>query len=85
MKGYIVEIDPEIETTLKTVMPGVVWKKWTPYFVPETEGIIETWANKVQEYLNALPEGVNRVSSRSLRKELKAEKLAPATWTKVAG
>lgn len=83
MTGYLVEIDPEIETTLNTVMPGVTWKKWAPYFVPETEGLIETWATQVQHYLNTLPHTQDTISSQSLRKAVKAEKLAPATWTKV--
>ena len=81
MNGYMVEIDPEIETTLEQVMPGVVWKKWQPYFVPEHEGLIETWVKTVQDYLNGLED--DRVSSQALRKELKAERVAPRTWTKV--
>ena len=31
MKGYLVEIDPQIETSLTQVMPGVKWHKWTPF------------------------------------------------------
>lgn len=78
MNGYLVEIDPEIETTLTRVMPGVVWKKWQPYFVPENEGIIETWVKTVQDYLNRLEE--DSISSRRLKKEVKADRIAPRTW-----
>lgn len=78
MKGYIVEIDPEIETTLNTVMPGVVWQKWQPYFVPESEGLIEAWVTKIQDYLAGF-DG-NSISSRRLKKELQADKVAPRTW-----
>jgi hypothetical protein len=37
MNGYLVEIDPEIETALSTVMPGVKWTNWKPVFLPETD------------------------------------------------
>jgi len=81
MNGYMVEIDPVIETTLEQVMPGVTWKKWKPYFVPEHEGLIETWVKTVQDYLNGLEE--DSISSQALRKKLKAEKVAPSTWKRV--
>ncbi|MDK2744318.1 MAG: hypothetical protein NDI90_15530 [Nitrospira sp. BO4] len=81
MTGYIVEVDQEIETTLTTVMPGVKWQTWKPYFMPESEDLIVTWAKKVREYLAGLDSSLDRVSSRSIRKALKADKIAPATWT----
>ena len=56
-------------------MPGVVWKKWTPYFVPESEGLIETWATRVQTYLNHLEHEQSTISSRRLKKEVKADKV----------
>lgn len=80
MTVYIVEIDSEIETTLSTVMPGVKWQIWKPYFVEENEGLIETWVTKVQDYLTTLDETVDRVSSRSIKKTIKADKIAPRTW-----
>jgi hypothetical protein len=83
MKGYIVEVDREIETTLNQVMPGVRWETWKPYFVPESEDLIATWARKVQDHLAGLDESVTRVSSRSLKKTLKADKITPRTWARV--
>lgn len=83
MTGYLVEIDPTIETTLNTVLPGVSWKKWQPYFVPETEGLIETWATKIQHYLNTLPQTQDTISSRRLKKEVQAEAVHPSTWKKI--
>lgn len=64
-------------------MPGVKWQTWKPYFVPESEGLIESWVAKVQDYLNGLDESVDKVSSRSIKNALKAGKVAPMTWTKV--
>ena len=81
MKGYIVEIDPEIETTLTKVMPGVVWKKWEPFFVPESEGLVEVWSRKVLEYLARLEDGT--ISSRKLKQVLKAEKVSSRTWARI--
>jgi len=64
-------------------MPGVVWKKWTPYFVPESEGLIETWATRVQTYLNHLEHEQSTISSRRLKKEVKADKVSPSTWKRI--
>jgi hypothetical protein len=83
MKGYVVEVSPEIETTLSKVMPGVKWETWKSYFVPESEGLIAEWSQKVQRYLNGLDKTVTRVSSRAIKKALQAERLKPATWTLV--
>lgn len=83
MTGYIVEIDSEIETTLSTVMPGVKWQTWKPYFVPESNDLVGTWSKTVIQYLNGLDDTVQRVSSQSLRKVLKADKVAPMTWTRI--
>ena len=83
MKGYIVEIDPEIETALSTVMPVVTWKTWTPFYMAESDTLIDTWAGRVKKYLSDLPETENRVSSRRLKAELKADKVAPDIWTRI--
>ena len=48
-----------------------------PYFVPESEGLIETWASKVRVYLAGLDADVDKVSSRSIKKTLKADKVSP--------
>lgn len=85
MKGYLVEIDPEIETVLSSVMPGVQWDRWKPYFVPESDGLVETYIQKVLLFLKDLHEvkGIDRVSSQSLKKLMKADTVAPMTWTRV--
>ncbi len=80
MTGYLVEISPEIETTLSKVMPGARWETWKPYFVKESNGLIEEWAGKVRAYLETVPESTKRISSQTLRKEMKADTLAPRTW-----
>lgn len=80
MTGYLVEISPEIETTLSKVMPGAKWETWKPFFVKESNGLIEEWAGKVQAYLETVPETVQKVSSRSVKKALQADKIAPRTW-----
>jgi hypothetical protein len=83
MKGYLVEIDPEIESELSQVMPGVNWHVWKPFYMPESENLIETWSKKLAGYLDALPETVQKVSCRQVRKDLKAERLARSTWSLV--
>lgn len=83
MNGYIVEIDEEIEDTLNQVMPGVKWETWKPYFITESEDLIATWTKKVQAYLSSLNESVTVVSSKSLKKTLKADRVAPRTWTRI--
>jgi len=81
MKGYLVEIDPEIETYLSTVMPGVTWTNWKPIFLPETDGLVETWTEKVSQFLMGY-EGV-RVSSRKLKVLTGADRLTKMTWHRV--
>jgi hypothetical protein len=83
MTGYIVEIDAEIEITLTTVMPGVKWQTWKPYFVPESEDLVDTWTKAVIQYLSELDDDIDRVSSQSIRKTMKADKVAPRTWTRI--
>jgi hypothetical protein len=81
MTGYIVEVDPEIETALTSVMPGVTWKTWTPYFMEESDNLIDTWRGRAEKYLEELT--ADRISSRGLKKAVHADKVAPMTWTKV--
>ena len=81
MKGYIVEIDPEIETSLSTVMPGVKWSTWKPVFLPETDSLVETWTETVMDYL--VSDGTMKVSSKTLKKLIKADTIAPRTWARI--
>lgn len=78
MTGYIVEIDPEIETALSSVMPGVTWKTWTPFYMQESDNLIDTWVGRVRKFLAELKD--DRVSSQTLKKSVHAEKVHPSTW-----
>jgi hypothetical protein len=81
MKGYLVEIDPEIETALSSVMPGATWTNWKPVFLPETNSLVEQVQVSVEMYLSTL-EG-DKISSQQLKKNLKLDVIAPTTWTRV--
>jgi hypothetical protein len=83
MKGYVVEIDPEIEAEVSKVMPGATWHVWRPYFMPETDTVFSTWKRRVEKYWTELPTEVEWVSSRSPKKTLRAEKVRPSTWKRV--
>ena len=52
-------------------MPGVSRKTWTPFFRQESDSLIDTHLSETQE---------DRVSSRRLKADLKADKVAPSTW-----
>ena len=77
MKGYIVEIDPEIETALSTVMPRVKWTNWKPVFLPETDSLVEKVQASIEAFLSSF-EG-NRISRQQLEKNLELETIAPTT------
>lgn len=83
MTGYIVEIDAEIEETLTQVMSGVKWQTWKPYFVPESEDLVGTWSTAVIGCLNGLNDTVDKISSRALKKVVKADRIAPRTWARI--
>jgi hypothetical protein len=77
-KGYIVEIDPEIETSLSKVMPGVTWTNWKPVFLPETDGMVENFQASIDTFLSTF-EG-DKISSRKLKKTMAQENISPMTW-----
>ena len=81
MKGYMVEVDPEIETSLSKVMPGVKWSTWKPLFLPETDSLVETWTKTVQDFLMGY-DGV-KIGSKTLKRTVQAEKLTESTWRRV--
>jgi hypothetical protein len=81
MKGYIVEIDPEIETSLSNVMPGVKWSTWKPVSLPETDSLVETWTETVRGFLLSY-DGV-KIGSKTLKRSVHAEKLTESTWRRV--
>jgi len=84
MTGYIVEYDEEIENELSKVMPGVTWKTWTPlYSDPVAHGkTVHDLAKDVAQCLDQLPHETFKVSSRRLRSDLKAERVAKMTWNR---
>jgi len=83
MKGYIVEVDPLVENALSQVMPGATWKTWEPVYMTESGDLIGTWVELVSDHLATLSASTLKVSSRDLKKRLKAERLTPRTWTRV--
>ena len=84
MKGYVIEIDPQIETAISQVMPGAKWHAWKPFFVQETETVLSQWKGRVQKYLSDLPNEVGRMSSQALKKSVPgADRVAPRTWTRI--
>jgi hypothetical protein len=83
MSGYIVEVDPMIEEQLSVVMPGAQWHTWEPKYVVEAGNLIETWVQRLRDYLDTLPSSVGRVSSRRLKQTLKAYQVAPRTWAEI--
>lgn len=78
MKGYIVEIDPEIETSLSKVMPGATWTNWKPVFLPETDSLVAQTKALIEVFLSTF-EG-NKISSRKLKSTISQEKVSPRTW-----
>lgn len=81
MTGYVVEVDPEIETALSSVMPGVTWKTWTPFFMQESDNLIDSWVGRVVKFLAELKD--DRISSQALKKKIGGDKVAPDTWTAI--
>jgi hypothetical protein len=81
MKGYVVEIDSDIEPALSMVMPGVRWSNWKPVFLPETDSLIEKLEDQVKAFLARLSE--DKISSQLLKKSLDLNTIAPSTWTRV--
>ena len=81
MKGYLVEIDPEIEPALSMVMPGVKWSNWKPVFLPETDGLVEITVTKVEEFLDSLEQ--DKIGSKKLKSLMGLGTVAPRTWARV--
>jgi hypothetical protein len=51
MKGYVVEIDPEIEAEVSKVMPGAMWHVWKPFYIQETDTVLSTWKGRLEKFL----------------------------------
>ena len=54
MTGYVVEVDPEIETAPSLLMPGGTWKTWTQFFLQGPDNLIDTWRGRVEKYFEEL-------------------------------
>jgi len=81
MKAWIIHRHKEIQTTLDEVMPGAVWKEWKPTStVPPRPGQINTVAMTIRGHLTGLSEGVERVSSRRVKRDLMLQEVAARTW-----
>lgn len=80
MKAWIIHRHKEIQTTLAEVMPGAVWKEWKPFdpVVPRP-GQIQAAARTVREHLTGLPETVEDVTRRSVRKAVSLT-VGNSTW-----
>lgn len=64
---------------LKPLWPGATWKD----FKAKKTGSIGTWVETVKTYLNGLPEGVEKISSQSLRVAVDAKEVPSGTWRDV--
>jgi hypothetical protein len=82
MKAWIIHRHKEIQSTLAEVMPGAVWLEWKPLStVTPKPGQINTVALTIRGHLTGLSEGVERVSSRRVKKDLNLEHVPSNTWT----
>ena len=75
------EIDPEIESSLTTVMPGVKWTNWKPVFLPDTDSLVEQVQASVEVFLSTFKE--DKISSRKLKSLMGLGTVAPRTWARV--
>jgi hypothetical protein len=58
------------------------WKTWEPFYMKESDNLVDTWTGRVRKYLEGLKE--DRISSQRLKKVLPgADKIAPMTWTRI--
>ena len=59
--------------------------KYKPVFCDEAEeSLMETWVEKVQVYLEGLSEHQKTVGSKTVKKAVDAEGIAPSTWKRIA-
>ena len=80
---YHEDSDHALTTMIKGCFPRCQWKTWPLKTVSRLDevGLMQTVQDSIQRYLDSLPNEVERVSSRQLKRELKAEKVASRTWT----
>ncbi len=64
--------------------PEAQWVKYKPVFCDEAEeGLMETWTEKVQEYLEGLPQDQTKVGSKTVKKAVHAEGVVSSTWARI--
>jgi hypothetical protein len=73
--------DNGLTEKIQAAFPKSRWSKMETKYVVEEVGLIETWVKKVETYLET--ELKDKLSSRSLKRVLKGDDIASATWTKV--
>jgi hypothetical protein len=61
----------QIMKHLTRIMPGLVWERYKNHVIPTYEQKTQQMAERIVEYLNALPETVCTVSCQKLREEVK--------------
>ena len=73
MKLYFVHRDIGIRTLLDQVMPGATWETRSPKHLKEANatGVVLELATRLLDYLRALPEEVEKVSSRTVKDDLR--------------
>jgi hypothetical protein len=69
---------------LRPLYPGAKWENYRPLFAQAPEPtLIEAWGQKVRDYLEHLPLEAKKISSRQLKREVKAGKVAARTWNRI--
>jgi hypothetical protein len=81
MNAWIIHRDATIQTELSTVMPGVVWRTWTPKTAAPSRGAVATVATRVATYLKELPAETGKLSTRSLKQATGLTEVANRTFT----
>lgn len=81
MKAWLIHYDKDIQPLINKVMPGVVWKEWTPHHMQARTNIINDTAKKISQHLESLPSEVTIISTTKLKKELGLEGIAKRSFT----
>jgi hypothetical protein len=78
---WLIEYSKNLEKKLESVLPGATWLEWKKKYNDDAPkpGQMETAANVVRGYLTGLSEGIEGVSSRSVRKNTNTG-VGDSTW-----
>jgi predicted nucleic acid-binding protein len=82
MNVWLMSYDKELRTLLNKVMPGVVWRPWTPRHISMTETKAEEVARRVLDYLRQLSVETTRMSTRMLKKAVGVAEVRKRTFTR---